>query len=46
MTRNRTSRDARPPVARIAAAVAGALVLGVLARELPAVVRYVKIRSM
>ncbi len=46
MTKNGSSRGAGRLSARVLAAAFGALVLGLLVRELPAVVRYAKIRSM
>ncbi|EHR59852.1 hypothetical protein [Saccharomonospora cyanea] len=46
MTKNGSGHDVGRLSARVLAAAFGALVLGLLARELPAVVRYAKIRSM
>ncbi|EIE97812.1 hypothetical protein [Saccharomonospora glauca] len=48
MTREVMKRrpGARQLVVRVLAGAFGAVVLGVLARELPALVRYAKIRSM
>ncbi|WP_197320851.1 hypothetical protein [Saccharomonospora sp. NB11] len=46
VTKRRSGPRLRQVVVRAAAGLAGAVVLGVLARETPALVRYAKIRAM